>query len=359
MNGAPIRVLRLEGSPEQLGAGHGAAFAEEIRVYTRGRVELARQGTTMTASDVVALAESMIPAHRAYSPDLLAETESLAAAAGMSTAEAIIVSGYTDVLDAVRAVDSGASSEDNCTAVIVPDGLSGGAGLLAQTWDMNASATPHVVMLDIAPAGKPRALVFTTVGCVGQIGLNEAGVAVGINNLTVDDGRPGVTWPFVVRKALEQDSAEKALACVEEAELAGGHNFHIFDRSGKGFSVEATARRKVVTELGPNPIVRTNHCLSEECQAVEGDRHELLKISSELRLAQAKELLSGSEITVEDLMALTRDERSICRRPEPPFDYESCGAAIMRPATGEMWACWGIPSDNEYEMFALPATARR
>ncbi len=358
MMGMPIRVLRLEGSPATIGAEHGSAYAEEIRVYTRGRVELARQGTRLTESEVIGVAESMIQAHRDYSPNLFAETEALAGAAGMSVAEAILVSGYTDVLDAVRAADAATTTEDDCTAVIIPDRRAGGAGFLAQTWDMNASATPHVVMLDLAPTDKPRALVFSTVGCVGQIGMNELGVAIGINNLTVDDGRPGVTWPFVVRKALEQGSAEDALQCVTQAELAGGHNFHIFDRSGRGFSVEATATRKVVVELDDTPIVRTNHCLSEECRDLEGPRHQLLQSSSERRLAQATELLTGSTVSVEDLMALTRDERSICRRPEPPFDYESCGAAIMRPQTGEFWACWGIPSDNEYELFRLPATAR-
>ena len=52
-------------------------------------------------------------------------------------------------------------------------------------------------------------------------------------------------------------------------------------------------------------------------------------------------------------MELTRDEASICRRPEPPFDSESCGAVVMNPAVGDFWACWGIPSENEYERFRL------
>ena len=71
------------------------------------------------------------------------------------------------------------------------------------------------------------------------------------------------------------------------------------------------------------------------------------------RLLDAHELLAERPVTVDALMALTRDERSICRHPEPPFDYESCGAAIMRPATGDFWACWGVPSENDYEHCSL------
>lgn len=357
MNGRPIRVLELTGRPHEMGTAHGAAFRDEIADYARGRVELARTGTRYDAAGIVALADSMVEAHRAYAPDLMEETTALAAAAGITVGEAIVVSGYTDLLDTVRAADAGAPVEDNCTALIVPDNQAGGGGFFAQTWDMNASATPHVVMLDLRPDGKPRALVFSTVGCVGQLGMNEFGVCVGINNLTVTDGRIGVTWPFVVRKALEATTATEALEDVMEAELAGGHNFHIFDRSGVGFSIEATATQKVVTTLDGDAIVRTNHCLTPVGRRLEGARPTQLQVSSELRLRQAAALLDGRPVEVEDLMALTRDERSICRRPEPPFDYETCGAAIMRPQTGELWACWGIPADNDYQLFRLPVSA--
>ena len=97
----------------------------------------------------------------------------MAEASGLSIPEAIIVGGYTDFLDVVSAAAGGAGFEDDCTAVITPDALSGGAGFLAQTWDMNASATPHVIMLDIHPDHGPRSLVFTTVGTLGQIGMKS------------------------------------------------------------------------------------------------------------------------------------------------------------------------------------------
>jgi hypothetical protein len=69
-------------------------------------------------------------------------------------------------------------------------------------------------------------------------------------------------------------------------------------------------------------------------------------------LRRADELLAGSDpITLERLMALTRDPVAICHRSQPPFHVESSGAAIMRPATDELWAVWGLPSENEYEAF--------
>ena len=48
----------------------------------------------------------------------------------------------------------------------------------------------------------PDFLTFTVTGCIGMIGMNSAGITVGVNNLMATDGQIGVTWPFVVRKIL-------------------------------------------------------------------------------------------------------------------------------------------------------------
>lgn len=353
MNGAPIRVLDLAGDPRQIGAAHGKAYAAEIREYTADRVALSAEGTDFTRDDLLELATRCVPSHREYSEALTDEMEALAEAAGISTAEALIVGGYTDFIDLVRAEAGTARVDDTCTAVIVPDARASGAGFLAQTWDMHASATPHVVMADIRPVSGPASLVFTTVGCLGQIGMNEAGIAVGINNLTAADGRVGVTWPLVVRKVLQQSDFEGAMSCILDARLAGGHNFLLFDSAGNGASIEAMPTATHVERLDDRPLTHTNHCVAPSTIAVEADRPEPLDLSSRLRLDHASELLAAETLGVADMMSLTRDERSICRHPSPPYSYESCGAAIMRPRTLEFWACWGVPSENEFERFDL------
>jgi hypothetical protein len=108
-----------------------------------------------------------------------------------------------------------------------------------------------------------------------------------------------------------------------------------------------------VFDRGSEALVHSNHCLVPGTQAVEGDRPAPLQASSTDRLAHASGLLAEGPIDSQRVMALARDERAIGRHPEPPFDYESCGAAVMRPKTGDFWACWGVPSDNEYEHFSM------
>jgi isopenicillin-N N-acyltransferase-like protein len=351
-----IRRLVLRGSPRQLGAEHGRTHREGIRRYTDERVHLASNGSwagrEATRDDAVGLARAMLPAHRAYAPDMTDEMEAMAEASGLSAEEAVIVGGFTDFVDAVRAQPGAAPEEDNCTAVLIPDALAEGSGYLAQTWDMHDSATEHVVLLDITPDRGPRAFVFSTVGCLGQIGLNDAGIAIGINNLAATTGRVGVTWPFVVRKALQQTDIEAALACVVDVELAGAHNYLLLDRHGRGYNVEAMPGQRTVTKLEGSVIAHTNHCVDGDARREEAERPAELLESSEKRLRRAGELLAGGDpITLERLVAMTRDPVAICHASQPPFHIESSGAAIMRPASGELWAVWGLPSENEYEAF--------
>ncbi len=348
-----IRVLRLEGSPRERGLAHGRAYAESIRLYAEDRVHLAADGSwagrKATEADVLALAEEMLPAHRAYAPDLTEEMLAMAEGAGISAAEALIVGGFTDFVDTLRATGARPAANpqldaegDDCTAVLVPD-------LLAQTWDMHDSATPHVIMLDIQEV--VPSLVFTTVGCIAQIGLNAAGIAIGINNLVGTDGRIGVTWPFVVRKVLQATTIEAALAAIVDAPLAGAHNYLILDAHGHGYNVEAMPTHREVTTLGGTPIVHANHCVVPATAQHEAERAPALLASSRARMARALEL-TAQGVDVDSLIALTRDS-VICRRSEPPYHVESSGAVVMRPATRDLWAVWGVPADAEYERFRL------
>ena len=357
MRRPPIRVLDIAGTPEEMGHTHGTAFAEEIRHYTEERVGLVMSGRwsggPMSRGDVLDLAETMLPAHESHSPTLYAEMCAMASAAGLTPSEAIVVGGFTDFVDVVRAEVGGRHPEtvleDDCTSVIVPDHRADGAGFFAQTWDMHDTATKHVLLLRTKPVDAPAALVFTTTGAMGQIGMSENGVCVGINNLVAIDGTPGVMWTQVVRHALEQDSAEAARDAVLDADLAGGHNFLLFDAEGDGYNIEAMPTARPVTKLSDAAIAHTNHTLSDQSRAVQGPRADVLQDSSKRRLATAEALLDREGINADDLMALTREPDAICQVAVEPYLVESSGAAIMRPKTKEFWAAWGLPKDNDFQ----------
>jgi isopenicillin-N N-acyltransferase-like protein len=356
MSGGPVRRIVLRGDAAARGRAHGEGLAAGIREYTAERVRLAGGGSWAgrgaSRAAVLELAERMLPAHRDYAPELYEEMLAMADAAGISAAEAVIVGGFTDFVDAVRALAGEAPEEDDCTAAIVPVGR--GGPWFSQTWDMHDTATPHVVLLDLRPDDGPAALVFTTCGCLGQIGMNDRGLCVGINNLAAGDGRVGVTWPFVVREVLRQRDLEAALDCILRAPLAGGHNYLLLDARGRGYNVEAMPTHTAVTALGDEPLVHTNHCVDPACRAREAAKADDLHRSSVTRLATAQAMLAG-EVDRARLEAMLREPGSICRRSAPPWHVESSGAVIARPDSGELWVVWGIPADHPFERFVVGA----
>ena len=353
-----------------MGDAHGRAHGAEIRRYADDRVELVAEGLwsggPLERGAVLELAEACLPAHEAFSPGLHAEMLAMASAAGITPAEAVVVGGFTDFVDTVRAATGGPHPatvvEDDCTAFVVPDGRTAGAGMLGQTWDMHDTATDHVVLARLRPDDGPDALVFTTVGCLGQIGMNSAGVSVGINNLTGNDGRFGVTWPTVIREMLAQPTAAEALGVLLRADLAGAHNYLILDAEGRGFNVEAMPSARPAQTLAAEPIAHTNHVTDPTALPFEGERDAEVMANSRLRLQLAEALLSdtGGPVDAERLMEITREPTAICRWPDAKYRVESSGAVIMRPRTGDFWACWGQPADNDYEHFSLaPVTAHQ
>jgi isopenicillin-N N-acyltransferase like protein len=369
-----LPVLDVAGSPEAMGAEHGRVARAPLRAFAEERVRLA--GTTawtgreLDRAQVLALGERCLDAHRAYAPDLAAEIAAMAEAAGLTPAEVLIANGFTDFVDTVYAVGGGSPTGASappaaaptpeeamdCTAFLVPGQRSAdGHAMLGQTWDMHETATEHVIVLRGAPAHAPAFVAFTTVGCVGMIGMNEYGVCIGINNLSAGDGDVGVTWPFVVRKVLQQRDLDGALRCLTEARLAGAHNYLLLDRHGRGANVEATTTRTVVTPLAGDALVHANHCLIGETIALERPRDAAAVASSARRLDRGVALLDRDGLTPEDLQAVTRDDEAICYRGVPPRHVATCGAVVMRPATRDFWAVRGLPSQSPYVRVALPA----
>lgn len=347
-----MRTLQLAGSPYVIGYGHGEALADDIGAYLAERMRLAGDGSwTGQRSDrdrITEIAEAMVEPHRRYAPDVHEEVEGMAQGAGRTVAEMIVLGGFTDVVDVLRAP----IAEDDCTALLVPASHAD-AAYLAQTWDMHDTAGPYIVMCRIEPDRGPAALVYTTAGCVGQMGMNEAGIAVGINNLTAAAGQIGVTWPYVVRKVLEQTDIDDALAAVMEADVAGGHNFLLLGPDGTGYNVEAMPGKTAVDRLDGQPLVHTNHCLHASTRALEAVRHGVLSDSSNERLRHAVELAAAGDLDADRLWDVLSDEEAICRRSTPPHHIESCGAVVMRPETGELWAADGVPSETKPERYVV------
>lgn len=378
-----------------MGYKHGKAFQSDIELLTEDRIRLCTDpfwtgGRAASLDEVLALGRACLLVHETYCPELMEEMRGMADATGLGLNELVIMNGFTDFVDVIandhnatqvfggngkhngkhngKFSGNGYATKDDdggCTAFVVEEEETADErAYLGQTWDMHASATQHVILLDVQPDDGPALLTFTITGCLGMIGMNEHGVSVGINNLLGADGHIGVHWTYVVRKMLAQSTVEHALDMLLRVRLSGAHNYVVMgpDSSGaiRGYNVEATATTAHVTPVHGH-VVHTNHCLEVETQSNERPRKSLSLQSTTTRLAQAQRILRSQMgvVTVDSLMALTRyqepGEMSICAEVHPGYDIETSGACIMSPSTREMWAVWGLPIENEYERFVVGA----
>lgn len=362
-----LRVLKLSGNHYEMGYQHGQAYAKEIREITDERIHLSCDetwtGRSLDRDYVLELAQECVPYHEAYCPKVMQQLHGMSDATGIPVHELIIASGFTDFADVIyNALERDPKVPiygNECTAWMAGGDMTrDGHGMLSQTWDMHATATPYVILLHGQPDGEPEFLALSLTGCVAMIGMNSAGISVGINNLAGADGQIGVTWPFVCRKILMQTNLDDALKCITDARLAGGHNYLIMDATGKGYNVEAMASKVTVTPLNGSPLVHANICMYDDTRTVERPLTPEYIEDSELRVNRAVAHLSERrELTELDFMHLTRNRDdgaySVCSMSEPPFYSETCAAVVMRPATRDFWAVWGLPNQNEFERFSL------
>jgi len=358
MIGAHLPVIRLQGSPADMGAQHGAWAKDILPQGIESRLKLCREfpdaeGDFKTDSQIRALAKECLEAHENFCPDLMRELRATAEAAGVNETDLLIYNGFTDFKDLLFA---NGGEPGGCTTFAVAPGVSAdGTGWIGQTWDMYRSALPYVCLLDLQPSGKPRALMVSLAGCVGMFGLNDAGLAVCTNNLHPQSGRPGVFWPFVMRKLLECDSLPAAEEILSTVTVAGGHNFLVMGPPDDGFSEWEIMPFQRFKKSGSAWTCHTNHCLNECTAAAERIDGPLGRRSSELRQQQATRFLEMRlpSVSRDDLIALTRweepgEEHTVCMRPVEGYDVQTCAAAIMNPSTFEMWALKGRPVSAEY-----------
>jgi isopenicillin-N N-acyltransferase-like protein len=298
-----------------------------------------------------------------YHAPLHAELLGIAEGAAVSPEAIVVANHYTDLRD----LDPDPA---NWTPAPTRDDPGGGAGsergvrdggdgcsvlwaesptgrILAQTWDMHATAIPYVMVLRVpASADGPAATLLTVTGCLGMAGMNASRVGVAINNLFSTDATLGIVWPAMVRRALHQTSAAAARDLIAASPIGSGHHYFVADREA-AYAIEASGTRRKQVFAGGAVFCHTNHSLDPDVTA----RSKVPPTSTtfdRMRLLEA-DLARAPIANLDDAWRrLGSDDgwpRSICTNqatPEAPHGPATCGAIAMNLDTGELWAQQGF-----------------
>lgn len=333
-----MRLVEVTGSYSEMGLARGRMEGELVRGMIDARWALLEDIAERAKLDD--LARGHVEALGSYWPEALEELRGVAEGAGVDPARLLAASGYTDFRDVARTGgDPGA-----CTVFYAPPGRWGERACAGQTWDMDPSGEAYVVLLS---AGE-KLLTLTLAGCPAMMGVSAAGVALFMNDLRPNDARVGVTWPYVVRRALEAQSLDAARRVVEEAPLSSGHNYLVCDAS-RAFNIERTATGSVTREVG-EPFAHTNH-YTEEALVGKAFKPPEPGSSTVQRLERARELVRTAASPEEFLRDHANSpDRSICNHGEKS---RTCAACYVDFGARALKALRGRPCEGSFETYIV------
>ncbi|QGY40552.1 acyl-CoA--6-aminopenicillanic acid acyl-transferase [Pseudodesulfovibrio cashew] len=362
-----IPVIQLSGTSYEMGRIHGEALADQIAefVATVTEVHQANNASLRVAKDALeTFCNKNLGFLEKFSPELVEEMRGIADGAGVSFKEILYLNSFLELED-LRAPGVGAKvlpdSLWGCTTFnVTPEAGEGGRAYIGQTYDMEKYYEKFLCLLRIAPENGPAALVISFAGIVGLVGLNTAGVGAVINKVTATDARPGVIYPFIMRKALGSERIGDALGAAIFSPRASGINYQ-FAGSGVAFCAETSATYYQLLEID-GAIAHTNHFVGRDMRGFETPNW-LSHGGSMVRKQVADKFLKSNagSLNPEKLKELTRDHtnhpRCICAHGFPGEDpktaFHTVFAVIMDPEAGWMELCKGNPCENGYERHCL------
>lgn len=355
-----MRVLELPagGTPRQWGRIHGESFRGEVRSLADIRIYLCtRVGGFPDRASVLAAADAHLPVLERYDAGLYEELLGIADGSGCTPGEIVVANHYTDLRDLAadpaqwRPAPAGAPDADGGCSVVWAESPTG--RILAQTWDMHATAIPYVMLLRVpeSPAG-PAATLFSLTGCLGLTGMNSSRVAVAINNLYSTDATLGVVWPAMVRRALQQTTAADARDVILRSPIGSGHHYFVADLFD-AYAIETSGTLRRLLPVEPS-YCHTNHCLDPIVAAAStisatSTTHERY---AWLTASLAARPLFDLADTWQRLGSQDGWPRSVCTNmstPEAPHGTATCGAVAMNLTTNEVWAQAGLITNVQAE----------
>jgi predicted choloylglycine hydrolase len=268
-----------------------------------------------------------------------------------------------------------------CTTVAFkPSLVASGHATVARNFDFVTFIVPYLRVRRNEPAGLLKSMDITAAPLPGTFnGINEAGVFISTNEaFPVAEGirEAGLPASIIIQEALETArNTQEAIDVFKRLPRGSCNIITIADPLGDIVSLEYTSKEihEVVPGDGEGFLVATNHYITPQLAAIDlpvnavfgkkaprALRGTCINKTSVTRRVTAtawvkdKARQPGS-ITNEGLMSLLRDHsanagtggmETICHH-----DPENISAAsmVVDLASREMWACFGLPCEHEYE----------
>jgi len=344
-----LETLTVCGSYEEMGKQYGAHYKAKIKRFVEMRLASAERYFADwgrgSVDELKAQGAACYQVAQGFHPEGIAEHNGIAQGAGLDPALLYATTNMTDVRDVVLLPDVPPPKDDEgCTSALASPAHTSGSfpgGLYGQTWDLNPPDIEYIAAIHRLPDLGPETWTVTCVGCLTLVGMNQHGVAVGTTNLKTWSSRVGVGYLSVLHKALSQETHQAAADVFNTAPVAGAHSYWLGSSRG-GEEWERSPKLSFHRDADARPIGRSNHCLFEPHQQIEG---VAVTQSSASRVTRAQELLEEDQVNIERMKALFADRSdgvfSINRYPEDEQGTTTNSVVIADPASRTLHACRG------------------
>ena len=318
---------------------------------------------------------------------IMEEIEGIALGSGFSVNEILALNCRTEILPpsflGMETVNSDAARSKNaalglfdlgeCTSLAVTGKrCADGHTRVAQNWDWIGYQRKNVLALRVhRDEPLPSFLTLTEAGIVAKIGVNEAGVAVGLNILRATNDRQQLGIPVHIfqRMALDCSDAKSVVRLAQSLVFSASSNAILGDASGYVCSLEYSPSGAAPVHADDGVVAHTNHFCDVTLSQSQAPLTQML--TTEPRLECANHHINGWPDHIENahLQALLRDESgigvteaeakygAICRSPDPSLpvelQVESVLGVIIDCNARDMWVASDLPSKVEFERIAL------
>lgn len=379
-------VLELSGSPFLRGKMHGQLARAQVVGSVRCYAALfASCGIDWTAAQRRAAEFHDIIA--GCGGGMMEEIEGIALGSGFHVNEILALNCRTEILpptflgtqtvnsDEVRRKNAAIGLFDigECTSVAVTGArCADGYTRVAQNWDWVGYQRQNVLALRVRRDDPwPSFLTLTEAGILAKIGVNEAGVGVGLNILRAanDRQRAGIPVHIFQRMALDCGSIDAVITLAKSLIFAASSNAILGDATGRVGSLEYSPNGAAAIAPDQGVVAHTNHFCDPKLAEKQAPLAQML--TTEPRLACADHHINRwpDYIDEDHLQALLRDESgdganavdpkygAICRSPDPSLPpesrVESVFGVIINCNARSMSVAPDVPSKVEFETIAL------
>ncbi len=350
-----FQATAIQGDPRARGRAHGEAVGERIREHRDAWFRSLGDDPQGWVADLLRDTDFQ-PAIRVFAPGLLEEVEGIAEGAGLPP-DHLYALQLLDEEWAYRIRRNAGQPKAKCSSFGI---ATADLAWIGQNMDLGGYTDGAQTLLRIAPhENDPGALVFTTAGMVGLMGVNDAGLGVCVNSLPQLASRStGVPVAFVLRRLLQSRSMAEAAMMVRTIPHATNQHYVIaVAREVRSFEASADG----VVEYRPpdhTRVLHTNHPLEAAPTEPEPPAY---RVNSMARLKSLESRLSEGRVDLDvvqgALTACDDPEHPVCRvRDEKGLTIGfTTGAMISRLTSSgvESWVSPGPPSVRGWTEFSF------